>query len=160
MVVERPSFFNNRQALLPVSLRRHGGADNATPNLLYAYSSADGGATWKTPRPLLGAEVARFQPLGEQWSGFFPDASHWWVTSTGLTAGDGVQAAPGVARSMDAGATWRIYSPSPRILVMRFSDAEHGWAADVSGPQNTNGLLRTSDGGAHWVRVNLPARGG
>jgi hypothetical protein len=37
-----------------------------------------------------------------------------------------------------------------------FRDADHGWAEDVTGVNNTNGMLTTSDGGAHWTRVNIP----
>lgn len=44
---------------------------------------------------------------------------------------------------------------TPRILVMTFADPTHGYALDVSGPNNTNGILRTSDGGATWQRVDL-----
>jgi photosystem II stability/assembly factor-like uncharacterized protein len=39
---------------------------------------------------------------------------------------------------------------------MTFGDATHGYALDVTGIFNDNGILRTTDGGATWQRVLLP----
>jgi hypothetical protein len=36
-----------------------------------------------------------------------------------------------------------------------FADPVHGYALDVSGQNNTNGIVRTADGGATWLRVDL-----
>jgi photosystem II stability/assembly factor-like uncharacterized protein len=155
MVLELPVVFGDRY-MLPVGARAIGGADNATPNLIYAYTSTDGGRTWSEPRRMLGPVSASFQPVGDRWQAFYLDAGHWWLTSQSNTAGDNVQAKPAVARTSDGGRTWQVFAPAPRILVMSFADPANGWAEDVTGEKNTNGLLKTSDGGAHWTRVAIP----
>ncbi len=42
------------------------------------------------------------------------------------------------------------------IVQLRFTDAARGWALAFNRQEYTNALLRTTDGGAHWQRVQIP----
>jgi len=128
------------------------GADNATSNLIYLYASSDGGATWGNPLPA----PEGFAPVGDILSTAILDPQHVWLTSQSLTGGDNVQAGPAVARTSNGGRTWQVAHKTPRILQMTFLDPIRGYALDVSGPTNINGILQTTDGGATWQRVSVP----
>ena len=39
-------------------------------------------------------------------------------------------------------------------------DPLRGYALDVTGPTNVNGILRTTDAGATWQRVQVPVFSG
>ena len=65
-------------------------------------------------------------------------------------------AGPAVARTLDGGRTWTVFHNTYRILQMTFGDRTHGYALDVTGINNVNGILSTSDGGATWQRVTVP----
>ena len=67
-----------------------------------------------------------------------------------------MQAGPAVARTSDGGLSWTVAKHTPRILQMTFADATHGYALDVTGMYNVNGIVSTSDGGTTWVRVSVP----
>jgi photosystem II stability/assembly factor-like uncharacterized protein len=144
--------FNGDEGVLPIAYHDPNGADNATANRIYIYVSHDGGATWGDPRPA----PAGFAPVGDILSTTILDSQHIWLTSQSESGGDGVQADPEVARTSDGGRTWTVFQHTPRILEMTFGDATHGYALDVTGIFNDNGILRTTDGGATWQRVLLP----
>ncbi len=147
----QPSF-SGLEGILPIAYRDPKGPDNATPNRIYVYVSHDGGSTWSDPR----SAPAGFAPVGDDLSFTILDTEHLWMTSLSLSAGDNVQAAPAVARTSDGGLTWIVAGHTPRILQMAFADATRGYGLDVSGPNNTNGIVSTSDGGATWQRVYVP----
>ena len=145
--------FRGRDGILPIAFRDLNGPDNATANQLYFSVTHDGGATWdQTERP---APVG-FAPVGDVLSITILDSQHIWLTSQSLTGGDNVQTGPAVARSADGGISWTVTHQTWRILQMSFRDATHGFALDVTGTYNVNGILSTSDGGATWQRVNVP----
>jgi photosystem II stability/assembly factor-like uncharacterized protein len=144
--------FNGRDGVLVIAYRNPAGADNATANLIYLFVSHDGGATWSDPR----SAPKGFAPVGDVLSPSILDPQHIWLTSLSLTGGDNVQAGPAVARTTDGGQTWNVYRKSPRILTLAFSDGMHGFALDVTGPTNINGIVATSDGGATWHHVTPP----
>jgi photosystem II stability/assembly factor-like uncharacterized protein len=146
--------FSGREGILPIAYRDPTGPDNATANRIYLYVSHDGGSTWSDPRPA----PAGFAPVGDIVSTSILDSKHIWLTSLSLTGGDNVQAKPAIARSPDGGLSWTVVRNTPRILVMTFADPTHGYALDVSGPNNTNGILRTSDAGTTWQRVDLSVK--
>ncbi len=148
--------FSGAEGVLPVAYHDPKGPDNATANRIYLYVSHDGGSTWGDPRPA----PAGFAPVGDILSTSIMDSRHVWLTSLSLTGGDNVQASPAVARTSDEGLSWTVFKNTPRILQMTFADATHGYALDVSGPTNTNGILSTSDGGATWQRVIVPVFAG
>jgi photosystem II stability/assembly factor-like uncharacterized protein len=69
-----------------------------------------------------------------------------------------LQSGPAIGRTSDGGKTWQLFraKDAPTILQMTFTDADHGWAFAVTGPNNTNILLRTTDGGASWHPAQVP----
>jgi photosystem II stability/assembly factor-like uncharacterized protein len=144
--------FAGSEGVLPVAYHDPKGADNATPNRIYLYVSHDGGATWGDPRPA----PAGFAPVGDILSVAILDSQHIWLTSQSETGGDNVQAGPAVARTTDGGRAWTVFHDSYRILQMTFGDTTHGYALDVTGMNNVNGILSTTDGGATWHRVTVP----
>jgi hypothetical protein len=144
--------FNGQEGVLPIAYFDPKGPDNATANRIYFYVSHDGGATWGDPRPA----PAGFSPVGVDISVAALDSQHVWMTSQSLSGGDNVQASPAVARTSDGGSTWTVFHNTYRILEMTFKDATHGYALDVTGLYNVNGILSTADGGATWHRVTVP----
>jgi photosystem II stability/assembly factor-like uncharacterized protein len=144
--------FSSREGVLPIAYHDPKGPDNATANRIYLYVSHDGGATWGDPR----SAPAGFAPVGDDLSISILDSRHIWLTSQSLSAGANVQAGPAVAHSSDGGRTWTVAKPAPRILEMTFADATHGYALDVTGTYNVNGILSTSDAGTTWQRVTVP----
>ncbi len=79
----------------------------------------------------------------------FVDTQHGWVAGTSIFA------------TSDGGRSWRRqYMGSATIDGFAFADRTHGWAwgAGNGGP---SALLRTTDGGAHWlpIRASIAGRG-
>jgi len=144
--------FSGRDGVLPVAYRDPKGPDNATANQLYFYTTHDGGTTWSAGRP----GPSGFAPVGDDLAITVLDSQHIWLTSQSLSGGDNVQTGPAVARTADGGISWTVTHSSWRILQMTFRDATHGYALDVTGDQDVNGILSTSDAGATWQRVNVP----
>jgi len=147
--------FSGQEGILPIAYRNPNGPDNATANEIYLQVTHDGGATWADPRQ---APVG-FAPVGDVLSITILDSQHIWLTSQSLTGGDNVQTGPAVARTVDGGVSWTVSHQTWRILQMTFRDATHGFALDVTGDRNVNGIISTSDGGASWQRVNVPVFG-
>jgi photosystem II stability/assembly factor-like uncharacterized protein len=156
-VLGYPILLGGGHALLPVFFGHRTDPNNFSITHRYIYSSRDGGSTWTGPVELNAGGV---KPTGDQWQNFYLDADHWWFTAINQrSAGEPVaQAAPAVARTKDGGKTWQVFksTDAPTILQMTFTDADHGWAEAITGPTNTNVLLRTTDGGAHWHQVQVP----
>jgi photosystem II stability/assembly factor-like uncharacterized protein len=160
VIMGYPVLFANGQAVLPVAFgHTTDSAYGRDPNHLavsarYVYSSADGGLTWTNPQKL---EARGLQPKGSQYMQFYLDAKHWWITSVNDHPADNPvpQGQQFVGRTTDGGKTWQVF-PSPAIIQLMFSDPQHGWAEAITGPNNTNILLRTTDGGAHWQEVQVP----
>jgi hypothetical protein len=144
--------FSGGEGVLPIAYHDPKGPDNATANRIFLYVSHGGGVTWGDPRPA----PAGFAPVGDDLSTSILDSRHIWLTSQSLSAGDNVQAGPTVARTSDGGLTWTVAKNTPRILQMTFADATHGYALDVTGTYDVNGIVSTSDGGTTWVRVTVP----
>lgn len=144
--------FHGLDGVLAVTYRNPNGPDNATANQILFYRTTDGGATWGDPRPA----PAGLAPVGDDVSVSILDLEHFWLTSQSLSGGDNVQARPAVARTSDGGLTWTVTQMPWRILQMTFRDATHGYGLDVTGDQDVNGILSTSDAGVTWQRVNVP----
>jgi photosystem II stability/assembly factor-like uncharacterized protein len=64
-----------------------------------------------------------------------------------------------ISKSTDYGATWRLVHSSGAIeipkIVIDPSDPLTAYATSFSGPDSTNGLLKTTDGGEHWQLMFL-----
>ncbi len=157
VVLGYPIFLGGGHALLPAFFGHRTDPNNFSITHRYIYSSSDGGSSWSNPVSLSANGV---EPTGDQWQNFYLDANHWWFTAINQrSAGEPVpQSGPAVARTTDGGKTWQVFKPkdAPTILQMTFTDADHGWAEAITGPNNTNILLRTTDGGAHWHQVQVP----
>ena len=110
-------------------------------NRRFLYTSSDGGSTWSGPQAV---EIKGGPPTGDEYQNFCLDLTHCWFTVGGA-----------VARTGDGGKTWQLFK-SPAILQMQFTDPESGWAVAVTGADNTNIVLRTTDGGAHWRQIQVP----
>jgi len=148
-------WINGRAGVLPMAYRDPSGPDNATANQIYFFVTHDGGATWGEPRNT----PVGFAPVGDDLSITILDSQRIWLTSQSLSGGDKVQTGPAVARTVDGGIRWTVTHQTWRILQMTFRDATHGFALDVTGDHNVNGILSTADGGATWHRVNVPVSG-
>lgn len=110
-----------------------------------AYSSFDGGSSWRPLAPPPGETV---------YSDFvYQDAFHWWAMRFGT-----------LWKTSDAGQSWNMLSQQtddwdyrPQVV-----DAKHAWALLVNSPGTLvpgTGLAMTSDGGAHWRQVDAPGPG-
>lgn len=156
-VLGYPILLSGGHALLPAFFGHRTDPNNFSITHRYVYSSSDGGSTWGGPVELNASGV---KPTGDQWQNFYLDANRWWFTAINQrSAGEPVaQSGPAVARTTDSGKTWQVFKPTgaPTILQMTFTDADHGWALAITGPTNTNILLRTTDGGANWHQVRVP----
>ena len=59
-------------------------------------------------------------------------------------------------KSGDAGQSWTVFAHAPRgLALIQILDSMHAWATADEGPGIE--LLFTSDGGAHWHPVDVPA---
>jgi len=150
-----PKILADGTLLLPAFVGRQTDPNTFSISRWYVYFSSDGGLTWSNPQVVQAANGVK--PTGDEFQDSFVDALHWWFTAVDQrSAGEPVaQASPAVGRTMDGGKTWEVFK-SPTIIQLEFSDASRGWAFAVSGPNNTNVLLRTTDGGAHWNQVRIP----
>jgi photosystem II stability/assembly factor-like uncharacterized protein len=153
-----PILLGGGHALLPAFFGHRTDPNNFSITHRYIYSSTDNGSTWTGPPVELNAKGVT--PTGDQWQNFYLDANHWWFTAINQrSAGEPVaQSGPAIGRTSDGGKTWQLFrsKDAPTILQMTFTDADHGWAFAVTGPTNTNILLRTTDGGANWHQVQVP----
>ena len=121
-------------------------------------ATSDGGATWT-------AQSSRTWPSFSAVS--FPDARHGWVESItiDMSSGDSVdwRYSAVILATADGGATWAQQyldqwpyneepvgeaEPWPGPASVTFPDTSHGWA------WTGIAFLATSDGGAHWTRLN------
>jgi len=120
-----------------------GMADVAFPTATDVWSVGDGGLVLHSGNA--GATWA-VQPTGSDadlWSVSFVDGQNGWA------CGDAVLA------THDGGATWLDKTPAKALGDAfdnaSFVDATHGWIATGDGA-----VLRTTDGGDTWTRLNLP----
>jgi len=116
----------------------------------FAYTSIDGGTTWRSVTPPADCPRGRSSPCPSlpPWLVTFQDASHWWVASPGT-----------VWESSDAGQSWKsVYQQLDNWVIQpQFVDVKHGWAdLFMSAEGQASGLAMTSDGGLHWTQVNAP----
>ena len=84
------------------------------------------------------------------------------ITNQTSTGGGPWAPRPHLLVTADGGQTWKTYDHSPNISDLVFDSPTTGWAEDQTQSLfggNINGLIRTTDGGAHWTRVQLPKIG-
>lgn len=105
-----------------------------------AFTSFDGGATWKL--------VASTPDLTPPRDFLYVDAKHWWAMGS-----------KSVYRTSDAGQSWkRVEAPgllegwkySPHVI-----DSGHAWA-QLTSASAESALVLSSDGGVGWTPANLP----
>jgi photosystem II stability/assembly factor-like uncharacterized protein len=127
-----------------------GVAINSPPHTSFAYTSIDGGTTWRSVTLPADCPRGRSSPCPSLplWTVTFQDTSHWWVASPDT-----------VWESSDAGQSWQsVYQQLDNwVYQPQFVDVKHGWAdLFVGTPGQASGLAMTSDGGLHWTQVNAP----
>ncbi len=98
----------------------------------YLYASQDGGATWQTVQ--LPNKV-----MASQDTLLYFDAGH------ALLLGHDIY------RSTDGGQTWEYLSSVTWDGQFSFVDPQHGWA--VGHLNDEGGLVKTTDGGATWIKL-------
>lgn len=112
----------------------------------------DTGASWNDITP---AQTTTGYPL----SAYFLDSSRGWV----LVDSDGLT----MMKTVDGGSTWTesrlpVLESGGTVRSMGFSDELNGWVQiqlTSSSNFSLGVLLRTLDGGANWVRIDLPTSG-
>ncbi len=109
--------------------------------------TTDGGAHWTdaTPRDVKGSVIGLFAL----------DARHAWLA----TQGSGC--IPVVLRTVDGGVHWQssagFRSGSCDVQYFSFVNSTDGWVEDTEGGalgSEAATVLRTTDGGAHWLRMS------
>jgi photosystem II stability/assembly factor-like uncharacterized protein len=121
------------------------------PTNSFAYTSTDGGTTWRSVTLPADCPPGRSSPCPSvpPWTFTFQDTSHWWAAS-----------ADTVWESSDAGQSWQsVYQQLGNLVYQpQFFDANHGWAElfMLGSPGQASGLAMTSDGGRRWTQVNAP----
>jgi photosystem II stability/assembly factor-like uncharacterized protein len=84
----------------------------------------------------------------------FLDASHGWFSCWNVYC---TKEIPGleVRRTADGGRHWQIITQETAVLGMTFSDERNGIAHEF-GVGDTGGIVRTTDGGRTWAKVEIP----
>ena len=128
-------------ALNPVYADTIYAGDYSTTNV---YQSTNRGATWDR-MGTIGGSICAFTVR--------PDSTN--ILYAGAGAGR-------IAKTTDYGATWRVVKPEgseeiPKIVINRFQPLT-AFGAAYEGPDSTEGVWKTADGGEHWFRTSLQAR--
>lgn len=84
----------------------------------------------------------------------FLDASHGWFSCWNAYC---TNETPGleVRRTTDAGKHWSVITRATAVVAMAFSDERHGIAQEF-GVDGTGGVVRTTDGGRTWSKIEIP----
>jgi photosystem II stability/assembly factor-like uncharacterized protein len=161
-----PRIFGDGSGILPVAVRTAGQLPQGPepPSTVFVFATTDGGLTWANPHLLFPADSpqAKETVVGTMGIWDFMDAKHWWVTNQTGTGGGPWAPRPHLLLTADGGLTWKTYDNSPQISDIFFVSATTGWAEDQTQSLfngYVNGLIRTTDGGAHWTRVPVPTVG-
>ncbi len=108
--------------------------------------TTDAGRTWK--------EVPQSPQHAVAPSFWFVDSTHGWFGCWNVPC---AVAETKLFRTTDAGGHWEQVSDRATALNMAFSDETHGLAHEF-GAGDSGGMVRTSDGGRHWAKVEIPNR--
>ena len=152
LMVDRPVTFADGTGVLLVT-------DRATGQP-FVYTTSDRGVHWVSPRPLFppGSAQAGERIRGETVIAQFLPGGVWFVMNQ-TQQGAGAPGSPPARlfTTADGGLHWTTRAPAPVIFHLDMVTARDGWAEAAEGPRNTNVILRTTDGGAHWTQVSAPA---
>ena len=108
-------------------------------------ATSDGGKTWTTQNAPRSARYPDALLLLSAVA--FTDANHGWAAGSWRRPAGGGYGLASVA-TRDGGRTWieqDVPGNGGEFYAVAFADAEHGWAAGF------NGIVKTTDGGAHWT---------
>jgi photosystem II stability/assembly factor-like uncharacterized protein len=130
------------------------------PAYLYIWYTHDGGATWQYSSIDTSISSEFFNP----WFIDFSDAMHGWLlVYLGAGMSHNYVALLGTT---DGGLTWNtLVTPQDRNEIQScsktslvFFDTQNGWLArECNGLYPAPHILRTTDGGATWTRIEPPA---
>lgn len=113
-----------------------GEPEDETPELLLG--TTDGGASWKRLDLSTGQSPSGLALAGAQ---------RGWLVGQTIDEATGDAGPSSVYVTEDGGKTWSAQKKLPvSLLVVRFADATHGWAAGTSSK-----IFRTQDGGTTWT---------
>jgi photosystem II stability/assembly factor-like uncharacterized protein len=159
--VDQVHVFDNRvDGVLSLHVRYPGQIGPAAYQLApyrYVYTTSDGGGHWSNPThpPSVDVrEVGLSGPAFDDVSIAFIDATHWvgWPEPSAL----GAPLNAGFMHTSDAGKHWDVL-PASSLQVgnwFEFLNPMTGWAVGADAF-----LYKTTDGGATWTSVSLPAVG-
>lgn len=133
------------------------------PAYLHFWTTHDGGATWQYGSIDTSISSEFFNP----WFVDFADAMHGWLL---IYLGAGMSHNyVALLGTTDGGLTWNtLVTPQDRNDIqscsktgMVFFDAQNGWLArECNGLYPAPHIMRTTDGGVTWTRIEPPAPNG
>lgn len=139
---------------------------SVTDQARVVWSTADGGASWKTSAPLAQSSGSNPDIFDFGQPTFLPDGKSGWVM---VHAGAGMNHDYiYIFGTGDGGLTWKMLVDPMDVNKgqiqgcyksgMGFVDAQHGWlAGSCNGVAAGVLLFQTKDGGSNWSEVKLPA---
>jgi photosystem II stability/assembly factor-like uncharacterized protein len=140
------------------------GSNPARPTRTHVFGTTDGGQSWRQSPAVGGAA----DPVAI----YFADPHRGWLLDS---LGAAMNQNPVLLyRSTDGGMHWELLARSPQLAGdpaassglpvacgkngLAFASARAGWITSFC-PVGTDGVLTSTDGGAHWTTVSLPALG-
>ena len=140
----------------------YGASDTSVPTALLVWHTADAGATWTSSEPIDASALGVSDFFAPSDLHFVDARTGWFLAHLGVGMNHDYIA---IYQTTDGGATWApVFGPqsdgpqSCGKTGMRFVDARNGWlTGDCQGVAPGLFLYRTTDGGATWALVSLPA---
>ena len=123
----------------------------------FSWMTTDGGATWtRAWLPKIGDSLSNVRSIS------CPDAAH--CVAVGAYGAAGTAWLSFIATTSDGGSTWTIETPSTNpgtyLLSVSCANNQECWAVGTANRDTSDVMITTSDAGASWVPVQVPALAG